>query len=367
MKAKRFSGAMGRTAAAAVLGLALGLAAVSASAGGRTDYLEEISRTIQVDADAVIVLTNTSGDTEVSSWSASEIRVIARKTVRARSIAEAKEFARDLLVQFDKDGTRRVEVWVEYPDWGGREGIVDLILSKRPTGSVDYEVKAPAGVRVEVHATSGDVWVEDVSGGTAVTVTSGDVNLSEVSGGMVVTATSGDVEVSRAAGTGAISTTSGDVTVIGYDGDLAIGLTTGDVYCQDATGLVTIAGTSTTVSVDNCEGNLAVATSNGAVEITEHRGAVRVETVSGYVEVEIESLEDGDCEIDTSSGDIDLELDEEGSYLFIIETASGEIDVEMPEDMEVVAGRGTLRAVYRGGRNTVRISTLSGDITIEAM
>lgn len=342
------------------------LAAGSAADAGRVEYVEEVSRTIQVDPDAFLVLTNTSGDTEVTSWERNEIRIFAHKTVRARSSDEAKEYAEDLEVEVRKEGTDRVIVETRYPEWGGG-GFLDVLLSKRPSGSVDYDIKVPAGATVVVQSTSGDVSVEEVTGSVAVAVTSGDVSVAGVRGPTAVTSTSGEIEISEVDSDLEVSATSGDVSMYGVRGSVVAGVTSGDIHCQEVVGLMELGGTSSTVWVVACRGDIRVVSSRGDIEVEEHRGGVKVETSAGYVDLEIESLEGGECDVTTSSGDVEIGLGEDGSYEFIIETVSGEIDVEMPEEMDVQATANSLRAKYRGGKQRVRISTISGDILIEGL
>jgi DUF4097 and DUF4098 domain-containing protein YvlB len=349
------------------IGLAALLAAASSADARKVEYMEEISRVIEVDPDVTLILHNTSGETEITTWGQNEIRILATKAVRARSADEAREYAEDLEIEIRKDGTRLVEVETRYPDWGGGGGVLDFLLSKSPTGEVDYEVTVPTKATIQVHASSGDVTVEETGGDLTVSVTSADVNISEIKGRLVVNATSGDIEVDDVRGESELSATTGDVTVVGVRGGLLVGVTSGDIYCQDVEGVMELGGSSSSISVLDCRGNLTVLTSSGDIEVGDHRGGVVVRTSDGYVEIEVESLEGGECDISTSSGDVELELSDEGSYQFIIDTVSGDIDVTMPEEMQVIASRNSLQAKYRGGKLKVMISTITGDIYIEGI
>ncbi len=346
----------------------LAVVAVAVPAEARkVEYVDEVSRMIPVDPDVTLVLSNTSGDTEITSWARNEIRIIARKVVRARSMDEAKEYADDLQMKIRGEGTRQITVETKYPEWGGGGGVLDLLLSKSPTGEIDYEIMVPTKASIVVTASSGDIVVEETGGSLVLSVTSGDVSVRETKGQLAVAATSGEIDLGDVRGDTRVSATTGDVTAIGIRGALVVGVTSGDIHCQDVEGPIELGGSSSTVMAMDCSGMLTVLTSSGDVEIGDHTGGVLVRTSEGYVDAEIESLEGEDCDITTSSGDVDLQLAESGSYEFVIETVNGEVEIGMPEDMEVQASRTSVHAIYRGGGQMIRVSTITGSIYIEAM
>jgi hypothetical protein len=344
----------------------LAILTVASEAGaGKVEYVEEVTRNIAVDTDVRFVFTNTSGETEITSWDKDEIRIAARKVAHARSLDEAKEYARDLKVDIRTEGTHLVIVDTRFPEWGGGGGVLDLILSRSATGEVNYEITVPERAQVVISSSSGDVIAEDMGGELSVSVTSGDVEVTRMKGVLAVATTSGDVDVSDVRGNTRVSATTGDVTVIDVDGEVEVGVTSGDIYCQKIEGPMEVGGSSSMVSVVDCVGHLEIYTSDGDIKVDDHRGGVFVKTVEGYVEVEINALDGGECDINASSGDIDLRISDTGSYKFVIETVSGEVEMEMPEEMEVTAAKNLVNAIYRGGQQLVRVATITGDIYIE--
>ncbi|MCK4546212.1 MAG: DUF4097 family beta strand repeat protein [Candidatus Eisenbacteria sp.] len=357
--------ASGWVAASVIASLAI-LGVVSAADARKVEYVEEVSRVFSVDPDVKLILTNTSGDIKVTTWDREEIRIIARKTARGGSSDEAKEYAHDLEVEIRREGTRLVMVDTRYPEWGGGGGFLDLLLSRSASGEIDYRVTVPREAAVVLSCTSGDVSVEGTGGSLAVSVTSGDVEVTECSGLVTVVATSGDIDVEGIRGNTGLSATTGDVTIIGVDGDLMVGVTSGDIHCQDVRGSMNLSGSSSQVTVLDSRGDLEISTSSGDIEVSGFRGAILVRTKSGDVELDIELLEDGECDVSTSSGDVEMEIPEDGSYGFVIETVSGEVDISMPEEMDVRASKNLVKAKYRGGAQLVRVSTITGDVYIES-
>ena len=79
---------------------------------------------------------------------------------------------------------------------------------------IDYEVRVPENVEVDVKASSGDVQVNGMAAPVRVDLSSGDVRLTNVKGTVSVKTSSGDVSgTDIAAGRVDVTTTSGDVNL----------------------------------------------------------------------------------------------------------------------------------------------------------
>lgn len=94
--------------------------------------------------------------------------------------------------------------------------------------SVDYDIEAPAGVKVSGELRSGDMGLTGV-GATDVTVTSGNIMISKATGAVRAKATSGDIDVVDAAAAVTIESTSGDVRAMNATGPVIARATSGDV------------------------------------------------------------------------------------------------------------------------------------------
>jgi DUF4097 and DUF4098 domain-containing protein YvlB len=83
------------------------------------------------------------------------------------------------------------------------------------TGWVDYEIEVPAGARLELNSSSGDVSVAGHGGSIQVNSSSGDVVIDEASGPIVVRTSSGDIRLTGTTGEVTVATSSGDVRATG--------------------------------------------------------------------------------------------------------------------------------------------------------
>jgi DUF4097 and DUF4098 domain-containing protein YvlB len=351
---------------AAALLLAAALAPASAGAKG-VEYVEEKADSVAAGPEVAVTVANASGDVSVRTWTRNMVVVRARKEIRAQSMEDARDYARDLTVSLRSDGRSGVSIETRYPDWGGHRGFLRFFVSKAPVGVVNYDVTVPEGARLSVSGTSGDAEVVGMTGSVAVTLTSGGVDIRDCRCPVEAATTSGDIDVGSVRADVDLSATSGAVSVIDVRGCVVAGVTSGDVHCQDVDGDLTLNGSSSQISAVNCRGAVEIGSSTGDIEISGHRGAVRVATSEGYVNAEIVDLEGGSCEITTSNGDVDLALGPRGSYEFIIDTVDGQIDVSMPEEMEMIASSHSLRAKYLGGRFSVTVSTVTGDVYVEGL
>jgi DUF4097 and DUF4098 domain-containing protein YvlB len=200
-------------------------------------------------------------------------------------------------------------------------------------GDSRYEVTVPAGVRVKVTSTSGDL---------RVTGTRAEVEASS---------TSGDIVIADGGGLTTIGTVSGDITVSNLGGDLAVRTTSGDVDVRGA------------------DGEVRVGTVSGEVTLREVRSrTVTARTTSGDVTFEGDFARGGRYEFATHSGDVRLVLPASVGAEMTMQSFSGSMDTDFPVTLAAGARSATQQrtlefAIGDGGAR-VRAETFSGDVVL---
>lgn len=159
-----------------------------------TPFSETADLASPIGATDTLRVNNSSGRTVVRAGSGSEVRVMATK----------RGWAQDRLpeVRLTPAGD---SVRLESTDGGG----------PLRTGWVDYEIEVPAGARLELNSSSGDVSVAGHGGSIQVNSSSGDVVIDEASGPIVVRTSSGDIRLTGTTGEVTVATSSGDVRATG--------------------------------------------------------------------------------------------------------------------------------------------------------
>jgi DUF4097 and DUF4098 domain-containing protein YvlB len=201
-------------------------------------------------------------------------------------------------------------------------------------GDTKYEVSVPAGVRLLMRTTSGDLQASGVRGPVEGHSTSGDVQISDASGRVILESVSGDVRGHRLSGEVRAQSVSGDVELEDVNGDVRIESTSGEISLTRVT------------SKD-----------------------VDATTVSGEVTYQGSIDRGGRYEFHSHSGDIRLEVPSDLSARFAIETFSGSLDSGgFPITLQ--PGERTGRRPRRfeftigGGDAKITAESFSGDIVL---
>lgn len=127
---------------------------------GELRYTETLQRTIPFAGKTKLVIENPAGSVEIAGWGEPRVELIATK--RARSEGDLREI--DIEIREEPDGVRIRSRHSE-------------IVSK---WLVDYELKVPYGVALEIDQGAGGVTLKGYAGSIAVDLGAGDLNLEEV-------------------------------------------------------------------------------------------------------------------------------------------------------------------------------------------
>lgn len=187
-----------------------------------------------------LVIDNAMGKTVVTTWEKDFYFVTIRKNVTVTKKDQLLS-AQDLLkVEFTEDATKQ-QIQVRYPNT-----VPDYLRDF----SVDLEVKAPGGTKVQVNGSTGEIEVTNL---TTVKLTSvsgkvtgknlngnveirsqGDIHLTDLTGQLLIYQTTGKTEITRLKGQSYIVSSMGEITL--QNAELT------DGYIRSETGKVRIGG-----------------------------------------------------------------------------------------------------------------------------
>jgi hypothetical protein len=262
-----------------------------------------IDTTFRMERGGVVDLSVTFGTITVSGASGSDVRV--------RASAE--------------DGTVRLR---SSPTLASVRASSDRGVAR----GVRYDVSVPAGVRVVMHTTTGDITVSGVQG---------DIEVANVHG---------DIRLTNIAGLAKVETVSGTVTATGLTGGARIEVT------------------SSNVTVTGAEGDISVENTSGRTTLSDIRSrTVRAESVSGAVRFQGAVERSGRYDFSSHSGPIHLTLPPGTGALLSLSTYSGSIGSDFPITLQQGSSdREEKELQFRLGDGSARISaeSFSGNITI---
>jgi DUF4097 and DUF4098 domain-containing protein YvlB len=271
------------------------------------------------------MLSNVSGNVQVSSGAGDRIEVEALKRAWGPNAEQAKRRLGDVTIETYATGNR-VDVRVES---GERK-------DSRPI-DVEFNVKVPADATVDVRTVSGDIRVTNVKG---------EVRVQGVSGNLALEGT---------ARVATVKTVSGGITITNGGGDAQLSLSTvnGDVLVQTLSARA-----------------LDVNTVNGNVRINGWSGdRAHIRTLDGDLELQTTLVKGGRYEIESHAGDIVLSLPDQPGFELEAHTFSGRIRIDFPIRSEgpirdTDRGPRSVRGTYGDGSSSLRLQTFNGNLTV---
>jgi DUF4097 and DUF4098 domain-containing protein YvlB len=166
-----------------------------------------------------------------------------------------------------------------------------------------------------------------------------------------------------------IETVSASVSVGGLDAELELKTVSGEATLESLRGQVTTETVSGDVSSRGLSGKLRGETVSGGVTLNAFGGSsVRLHTVSGDVFADLKQAEpDSSAEVETVSGSVYLRLPINSSQKVRVESVSGQLTSSFPE-LRADSGPGsrTLKGSLGEGRGKVKVSTVSGSVSLLA-
>lgn len=171
----------------------------SSTVGSAIEEQDKIEKTIRFDRSSdgrLVIVDNVFGSVKVTGYSGDEVRMVAQKTIVAKSdnkLVLAKEEVRleiiedDGVVEFYVDGPFRDTQNDNCIRWRGfkREGYKVLF---------DFELQVPEDCDIEIKTVNeGDIYIESISGDFEVSNVNGDIDMEHIDGSGGVSTVNGDI------------------------------------------------------------------------------------------------------------------------------------------------------------------------------
>lgn len=230
---------------------------------------EDIDRTLDVDRDSRISISNLAGDVVVRGWNESRVHISGELGPDVEELV------------FERDG-KQVTIKVRIPErsWG----------KKRVTS--DLDIRVPQMSSVNVSTVSADITVNGVRGEQRLQSVSGDVSTEAFESEIDAEAVSGDVAaVGRDAdGVWRFTTVSGDIMARDLSGEIRAEVVSGDIELSG--------GSFERLVLETVNGNIDF---RGGLR---NGGKMDVESVNGSVDIKFEGSVSARFDIETFNGGI---------------------------------------------------------------
>jgi len=271
--------------------------------GARQGRAPQTDQTVPAARGTRLVIDNYAGEVVVHAWDKDAVRVQARTNTRTKVNVRTASNAIN----------------------------IEAVAINGPTGSVDYEITAPAWMSMKIEGQYDFVTIEGIQGEVSVETVRGDIVLK--SGGPATAKTiEGEIQVEGARGKLSLSSVNQDIKVTGANGDISAETTNGSITLERME-----------------SSNVEVATVNGDVA---YDGTLAVR---------------GHYAFTTHNGDILMAIPEASNATFNVRTYNGEFGTSLalkgPDASQVRQGR---RVTYTLGNGSaeVEMESFGGEIRL---
>lgn len=164
----------------------------------RVKVTETITKTFALTPNGDLSISNINGRIRIESWNKDSVKVVAEKIIRTSSRERAKEYLKELRIEFDS-GTDYLNVKPIYPK-GLKNGwnFFDWLFGTgaRADITVHFHLWVPRTANIESASVNGSSIISDMSGDIDSKCTNGKIALKNVTGDISAKTVNGRIEAS---------------------------------------------------------------------------------------------------------------------------------------------------------------------------
>lgn len=342
---------------------------------GDYEYTRKFEKIYDVDPKILLTLRTEFGDVVVSTWDQKKVSLVADIKTSANKENYAQEFGEDIKIEVSQT-PQELSIETIYPRQ--RNYRVGLFSSKSVSFSVDYTIKLPATMSVDVRNSFGKLGITGVQGrlkaktnhnGMSIIDCSnvsqlgnqfGSIRMQNIGGNNIeIENSNSDIEARVVKSSVSFYNRFGKIEVEEVSGDLTINNSNGNVMVADVKGMATIDDQFGTIDLKNISDKIKVNSRNGSVRIRDVAGGyvrnsfgtVRVSNTSDAKLGLIVENQNGDIYVETVAGDASLS------------TTFARIDaIDITGNITIRANNSTIELINPGG--TIEVDNSFGSVII---
>jgi DUF4097 and DUF4098 domain-containing protein YvlB len=156
---------------------------------------DTFQKSIDFNEGGVLSLSNSNGNVEIISWDKNEVEIVAYKKVKAEDRETAEKLMERLEINI-RESDDEIIVETYYPKGSSGGGLFGWLFGKGGASfSVEYEIKVPKKIDLNIHTTNGGVRIEDIAGRLRLESTNGKINARDISGLTRCKTTNGPIQI----------------------------------------------------------------------------------------------------------------------------------------------------------------------------
>ena len=320
----------------------------------RNEYTLESSQRIELSKDGQIAATTPDGHINVEAWDGDGVSLVITKRIRTRrGESSAEDYFDKMKVEIERsESTLRIEG--DVPDFSMGYGF-----------SIDYTMRVPDGVSLDLRTSDGAVLVDGVYGKVYARSSDGDISVRDA-GEAELRTSDGDIRVDAIEGDVSAVTSDGDIRVTNVAGDATIRSSDGDVDCRDIFGLAAIQLSDGDAHLEGIRGGVSARSSDGELVVLNAEGPVELKTSDGNIDLSLaEPIPMSRVTCTSSDGNIRFHLNETAAFTLEAKTSSGRVNVGFPGEFQRDEKGKRVEGHINGGGPAVFLRTSDGSINID--
>ena len=354
-------------------------------------YESTFSKNFSVDAKSSnLVVNNSMGDVDVVKGDGEKIEVEANITINNNDEAYAANIAESLV---DIVNGKNIEISSKSKKHSNNGKIGSI--------RIDYLVRIPDTVNVEVENKFGDVELTDIALNGNVHNDNGKVTVKSLGGNLTVNSSFGDIDVQDIKGEVELYSKNGKVIANNCEKNIKVENAFGDIEVNDIKGVATITNTngktngsrisgdivaiskfgdvnfssvSGSIDVDEKNGNINISDVEKDVKITNKFGdivilnaskAITLDASNGKITLESEKIMEQDVNIENKFGDICLKIPTEQNGYFDAYTKLGSISNDFGIAVNEEVSKESMKGTVGDDKIKFNLNNENGDIKIE--
>ncbi len=157
---------------------------------------EVFTKQISFQQGGYLELNNSNGGVDVQSWDKTEVEIKAYKRIRAGSKGQAEELMKELKVEVVQTATE-IRIATIAPQAIKKDGgfFNWLFNGDNNSYSVEYEIKVPKSIDLNIKTTNGKVYCQQIKGRLRLNATNGKITAREIDGLVRSKTTNGSLDI----------------------------------------------------------------------------------------------------------------------------------------------------------------------------
>jgi hypothetical protein len=315
-------------------------------------YESKFNKNMNVTTDGLkkIKISNAFGKINVSKASGQDIEIHADITIGNNNENQAKTFS-EKAIEISKDSSIKIST---------SDFKADDIKSIR----VDYIIKVPEGIEVEVDNSFGDISVREISSNVDIENSNGKITAGAIEGNAVIKNSFGAIEVTDVKGNVNIKNSNGLTAVKNAGGNVDVKNSFGDIEIQIAGGNVRAESSNGRIYVEAPAGTVYAHNSFGEIFVKEASKAMTLESSNGLIRVETSKLLECDVAVKNSFGGIKLDILRSQAARVKASTSFGNIQNNIDLNVIKETTKASVDQTVGDGKLVFDLKTSNGNIEI---